>query len=129
MNTVNQQALKSLRKLHNKTQEDLATELGISRQSYIAREKTGEFNAEEIEKLANFFDIKKEELYREKAVELNDLYQLIAENSIRQDSMLRALLSAVSELVAQKRGITVDEMNRRILKSVNSQSTQRLDQL
>lgn len=116
--------------LKNKSQKDLASAAGIDEKTFSARKKTGKFSEEEISKMATFLGVDEDELLGElRNVGIKDLYMFLAQTAAKQDGMMRVLLSAVSELLAEQRRIPEDEMRQRIIKAVNLESVKNLEKL
>lgn len=127
---TNTTRLKELRKKKGVNQETLCEVLEISQSTYSAKEKTGDFTDEELKKIARVLNVNVEELEsNSNNAHIGDVAQFLAEKAVQQESMLRVLLSAVGELLAEKEGITSEEMKARLIKAVNSQSLRTLDKL
>lgn len=129
MKKVDTSKLAALRKAKGKTQTDLGDALLINQGNYSRREKTGDFTEDEIKKLAKALGVKPEEFLSEGEATIDDLYKFLAENSIKQESMMRVILMTVGELLADKKGVPVGTFLEKLTEAVNAQSSQRIQKL
>lgn len=128
MSTIDSDKLIAARKAKGKTQADIAKHLKMDQSAYSRKERTGELSLSEIDKISSYLKVDKEALASE-GVTISDLYKLLAEEAIKQDSMLRVILMAVGELLAEKKGVPVGTLLNNLTEAVNSQSLNRLEKL
>lgn len=121
--------LARLRKAKGKTQSDIAEALKINQGGYSRKEKDGDFTEDEIKQIATLLGVKEEKIAVEGSVEIADLYKMLAESSIKQESLLKVILMSVGEILADKKGVPVGTFLEKLTEAVNSQSSQQIQKL
>lgn len=119
--------IEELRSLKGKNQTDTAKAIGLTQSAYSVREKTGNFEDDQILKLCRFLGIKKEQ------IELNDLkvneLTFITNKLIQTESALKIILSAQAEIIAKLTNGNATKIRTDLESAVDSLSKQALEQL
>lgn len=115
----------ALREHLKKTQEEAGKAIGLGRTTYIAREKTGNFSKEEIDRLAVFFGVKSEELYKQNGtpIHIEDSINRLTEIAIRTESLQRAIVVGLAKLIALQTGMDAAKILEDLTAVANQESS------
>lgn len=122
---VDPKKLKALRDAKGKSQGEVAAALALSQGAYSTREKTGNFDDEQVKTICKFLGIKKEQI---ELVEVDKL-DFIASKAIQTESALKVILSALAEIMANQTGNGATKIRTDLEAAVDSLSKQALERL
>jgi transcriptional regulator with XRE-family HTH domain len=126
---IDPEKLLILRKGKGITQKEMAEWLNINQGGYSRKETVGDFTEDEINRISKKLHVKSEEFAQRGEYELKDIYQFLAENAIRQESIMRIVLTVVGELLAEKKGVPVGTLLNKLTEEVNHLSAKQLEKL
>jgi DNA-binding XRE family transcriptional regulator len=126
---IDPEKLLILRKGKGITQKEMAEWLNINQGGYSRKETLGDFTEDEINRISKKLHVKTEAFAQRGEYELKDIYQFLAENAIRQESIMKVVLTVVGELLAEKKGVPVGTLLSKLTEEVNLQSAKHLEKL
>lgn len=115
MNQIDTAKLAALRDRKEITQEAAASALGISRTTYISREKSGDFKEKEIEKICKLLRVSRAEIEREPGLpgsNSNDLFEIVKVIARVQKAQLELLLAVSNSLGKASHNKSVEILNK-----------------
>jgi predicted XRE-type DNA-binding protein len=126
---VDTKKIEEIRKAKGKdlNQGVIAKALDISQSNYSTKLKTGDFTDNEIDKICELLDIKKEQIEL-KEISIKELTFLI-NKSIQNESALKVILSTQAEIIAKLSNGNATKIRLDLESVVDSLSKQALEQL
>ncbi len=119
--------LTKLRKVKKLTQAEVAKMLGIPRATYAKKESEGDFSIEDIPQLHKILGGEKErlsELVRQSdRINIDNWKEYLIKNTIDSRAILRVLLGAMSELLADQRGESVTKVLNELTMAVEGEKS------
>ena len=121
-----QTELKLLRKKKNLTQEQVAAKMKMKRSSYAEKELTGDFEEYELKSLAKVLgttvvNLKQFEIGSTEG-RVKNYQEYVLQHIIRQEPMLRVILSGIAELLAKEKNQTKEELLKLMEEMVDRES-------
>lgn len=125
MFVVDPKKLKAIRDAKGKNQGEVAAALNLTQGAYSTREKTGNFDEDQVKVICKFLGIKKEQI---ELVELDKLDYLTSK-AIQTESALKVVLSALADILANQTGGSATKIRMDLEAAVDSLSRHTLERL